>query len=380
MRVLIAVIVGLIGALLTLRSDLRRRRLSLARKSGWRAMAVFDVACPAVTVGIAIGLVPAATSHGIVPLYSPHTWAIGAGILIAAFIWGEGRRQIQFQRPAGIVLAEWLILAGGYPLLESAVFRGVTGAPHGWAVTIACMAAIAAGAISIAIIVPPFVKGYEGHRILDRVADQGESVQEEYVPPTPECPHPELWKMADSQTAELEVLDFLKSVVTTVKPRLIVETGTFIGYSAIKMAEGLKANGFGKIITVEYDSAIFAKAKERIDASGLGSWIEYRNESSLETRIEGTIDILFSDSHLDIREKEIRRFLPQIDPRGLILIHDASSHFGVVREAALRLEKEGLLSVLLLATPRGLAIAQKHAGREIRAADRHVRLAGLDIK
>jgi hypothetical protein len=78
----------------------------------------------------------------------------------------------------------------------------------------------------------------------------------------------------------------------------------------------------------------------------------------------GTIEILFSDSHLTIREQEIRRFLPQIDDFGLILVHDASSNFKVVREAALRLEQEGLRSVVLLSTPRGLVIAQKRAGRK----------------
>lgn len=359
-----ALILGFIGALFTFRADLRRRRLLLGRSSGWQAMTALDTVCPAVTVGTAVGLVPLATSGGTISVYSPATWTIFAATVVAAFIWGEGRRQIQFQRPAGIVFAEWLVLAGGYRLLESTVFRALASAPYQPTVTILCIAAISGGAVVIAIIVPPFVRGYEGHRILDRLAEQGESVQAEYMPATPECPHPELWKMADSQTAEIEVLDFLKSVVTTLKPRLIVETGTFIGYSAIKMAEGLQSNGFGKIVTIEYDPAIFAKAKERIDASGLRSWIEYRNESSLETQIDGVIDILFSDSHLDIREQEIRRFLPQVDPRGLILIHDASSHFQVVREAALRLEQEGLLSVLLLPTPRGLVIAQKRAGRK----------------
>src|SRR5260370_36597993 len=91
--------------------------------------------------------------------------------------------------------------------------------------------------------------------------------------------------------------------------------------------------------------------------------IEYRNESSLETRIDGTIDLLFSDSLMAIREQEVRRFLPQINPHGLVLIHDASSHFRAVRESALRLEQEALLSVVLLPTPRGLAIAQKREGR-----------------
>lgn len=359
-----ASIAGLLGSLIALRADLRRRRLSLRRGAGWHFLSALDVACPTITAGIATGLTIVAARHGSVPLYSPVTWAIAAGILIFAFLWGEGRRQIQFQRPAGIAFAEWLILAGAFQLIESTVFGGVPGVPRGTGVEVLCIGAILGGGAVIAIVVPRFVKRYEGHHILDRVAEQGESVQAEYTPPTPECPHPEFWRMVDSQTSELEVVDFLKSVVMTVKPRLIVETGTFIGYSAVKIAEGLKANGFGQLITIEYDPAIFAKAKERIDSSGLGKWIEYRNESSLETRIDQTIDILFSDSHLTIREAEIRRFLPQINPNGLILIHDASSHFGVVREAALRLEQEGLISVVLLPTPRGLVVAQKRAGRK----------------
>ncbi|HVS74119.1 MAG TPA: class I SAM-dependent methyltransferase [Candidatus Acidoferrales bacterium] len=360
------VIAGLVAALLVFRADLRRRRLSLRRTSGWHLLSALDVACPAVTIGaLAVLLVAAISrSQGTVLLYSPTVWRAIAGVLTFVFIWAEGRRQIQFQRPAGIVLGEWLILAGAYQLLESIVFGQVSGFPHGTGPRLLCILAIFCGAILIAVVVPPFMKGDEAYRILERVAEQGESVQAEWVPPTRECPHPEHWQMVDSQTSELEVLEFLKSVVMTVKPHLIVETGTFIGHSTIKMAEGLKANGFGRIITIEYDPAIFAKAKERIDASGLGSWIEYRNESSLETRIDGTIDILFSDSHLPIREQEIRRFLPQIDPRGLILVHDASSHFQVVRESALRLEQEGLLSVVLLPTPRGLVIAQKREGRK----------------
>jgi predicted O-methyltransferase YrrM len=354
----------LVTAGITLRADLLRRRLSLSRAAGWRWLTALDVACVAATAGAAFGLIPLAVVNGSVPLYAPATWGITAAGLLAGFLWSEGRKQLQFQRPAGIVFGEWLILGGAYRLLESGVFGERPGVPHGAAAFTVCGAAILAGGAVIAAIVPRFVKRYEGHHILDRVSEQEDFVQPEYVGATPECPHPEWWQMVDSQSSELEVLDFLKSIVTTTKPRLILETGTFIGYSAIKMAEGLKANGFGKLITIEFDPAIFAKAKERIDASGLGDWIEYRNASSLETPIDGTIDLLFSDSHLTIREQEIRRFLPQIDARGLILVHDASSHFKVVREAALRLEQEGLISVVLLSTPRGLVIAQKRAGRK----------------
>ena len=186
----------------------------------------------------------------------------------------------------------------------------------------------------------------------------------EYHRATPECPHPERWHMYDSMTAEAEVLEFLRSLVTTMKPSLIVETGSFLGVSTVWMAEGLRQNGFGRIVSCEFDPVVFAKAQEKVAAAGLAEWIDLRNGSSLELEAPGQIDLFFSDSDLDIREQEVRRFLPQISPNGLILMHDASSHPGTVREAAKRLEAEGLISVVLLPTPRGLAVAQKRAGRK----------------
>ncbi len=185
----------------------------------------------------------------------------------------------------------------------------------------------------------------------------------EYHRPTPECPNPARWNMYDSMTAEAEVLEFLQVLVTTMKPNLVVETGSFLGVSTLWIAEGLKRNGFGKIISCEFDPVVFGKAFEKISNSGLSEWIELRNESSLEMHVEGGIDLFFSDSDLPIREQEVRRFLPQINQQGIILMHDASSHLKIVREAALKMEAEGLLSVVLLPTPRGLVLAQKRAGR-----------------
>jgi len=208
-----------------------------------------------------------------------------------------------------------------------------------------------------------FKKEKQEHRILRQI-ERGDHLQPEYHRATPENPHPEWWSMYDSMTAEVEVLEFLRTVVTTIKPELVVETGTFSGISTLWIAEGLKANGRGRIITCEYDSKVFESAKARIATSGLAEWIELRNESSLDMKVEGTIDLFFSDSDMPIREQEIRRFLPQINPYGMILMHDASSHLKIVREAALNLEREGLISVVLLRTPRGLVVAQKRDGRQ----------------
>ena len=180
----------------------------------------------------------------------------------------------------------------------------------------------------------------------------------EYHRATPECAHPERWSMIDSMTAEVEVLELLATLVTTLKPELVVETGSFLGVSTEWIARGLERNGRGRVISCEFDPVVHAKAKERLEGSPLLAWMEMRHASSLEMEVEGTIDLLFSDSDPELREAEVKRFLPQMNPHGLIVIHDASSHLKTVREAALKMEQEGLLRVLLLPTPRGLVLAQ----------------------
>jgi predicted O-methyltransferase YrrM len=202
------------------------------------------------------------------------------------------------------------------------------------------------------------------HKIMRQAELAKGALLPEYHRPTAECPHPEHWSMYDSMTAEAEVLEFLRTLITTIKPNLVVETGSFLGVSTLWIAEGLKRNGFGRIVSCEFDPVVYAKARENIASSGLAEWIDLRNESSLEMQVDSGIDLLFSDSDPPIREQEVKRFLPQMKTHGLILMHDASSHLKIVREAALKMEAEGLLSVVLLPTPRGLVVAQKRAGRQ----------------
>ncbi len=201
------------------------------------------------------------------------------------------------------------------------------------------------------------------HKIMlqhDRTAG---ALQPELHRATPECPAPHHWSMIDTMTAELEVLEFLATLVTTIKPRLVVETGSFLGVSTEWIARGLERNGFGKVISCEFDPVVYDRAKARLANSPLMPFIEFRNQSSLDMEIDGAIDLFFSDSDLGLREAEVRRFLPQINPHGVILLHDASSHHKVVREAAHAMEAEGLISAVFLPTPRGLVIAQPRAGR-----------------
>src|SRR5580693_6718692 len=113
----------------------------------------------------------------------------------------------------------------------------------------------------------------------------------EYHRATPECPEPQRWSMIDSMTAEVEVLEFIATLVTTIKPKLVVETGSFLGVSTEWIARGMERNGFGKVISCEYDPVVYTRANDRLAASPLSRFIELRNQSSLEMTIDGTIDL-----------------------------------------------------------------------------------------
>ncbi|MGA8220031.1 MAG: class I SAM-dependent methyltransferase [Candidatus Acidiferrales bacterium] len=283
--------------------------------------------------------------------------------MITTFLWRKGVKAALGPKPVGEIFCLYLMLTGGWRLLYGLLWATPGTYFRLPGIRIASLAAFLIGGILLWWILARYHKVAREHRILQHVAERGEILQPEYSQPTPECPHPERWRMYDSMTAEFEVLDFLKALVVAVKPELVVETGTFLGTSTLRIAEGLRENGFGRIITCENDPKVFEEAKKRFEKSGLADWIELRNESSLEMKIEGTIDLLYCDSDLPLRETEVRWFLPQINPNGLILMHDASSALKTVREGAQKLEREGLLSVVLLPTPRGLVIAQKREGR-----------------
>jgi predicted O-methyltransferase YrrM len=294
----------------------------------------------------------------LMPLYEFLAWAA-----IAALLWSLGAKASMGPRPKGEIFAVFLMLDGlthfivQFVASPSPVLSGFSLAQF------ASIGTFLAGGILLWWILARYHNVAREHRILQHVADRGDVMQQEYSRATPECPHPERWKMYDAMAAEVEVLDFLKTLVTTIKPELVFETGTFLGSSTLRIAEGLKENGFGRVITCEADPKVYEEARKRIVASGLSEWIELRNGSSLEMKVEGRIDLLYCDSDLPLRETEVRWFLPQVNPDGLILMHDASSALKTVREGARNLEREGLISVVFLPTPRGLVVAQKREGR-----------------
>ena len=89
---------------------------------------------------------------------------------------------------------------------------------------------------------------------------------------------------------------FLEMVSRMIKPKRILEIGTFTAYSAIALARGL-AEG-GKLITLEVNEEMEFFIKKYIDKSGMSDKIELIMGNALEIipELEDTFDLVFIDA------------------------------------------------------------------------------------
>jgi predicted O-methyltransferase YrrM len=176
--------------------------------------------------------------------------------------------------------------------------------------------------------------------------------------PSEECSEPQLWSMLDGNTAELETLEFLYGLVRLIKPRFAIETGTWHGYAAVAIGRALKHNGRGELVTLEIDPDCCDVAERRIAEAGLDGVVRVVNQSSLAYETDRPIDFMLLDSHLKLRVREFRHFLPRLEPSAVVVFHDTSRTDKAVQAGIEELEADGLLQAMLLATPRGIAICQ----------------------
>ena len=128
-------------------------------------------------------------------------------------------------------------------------------------------------------------------------------------------------EMADPQmlTGRVEGR-LLKILVQLCRPRLIVEVGTFTGYSALAMAEGLE--GEGRLLTCEIDPAAARLAREAFAASPCGGRIELRMGPALETirALDEEIDFSFIDADKERYPEYYEALLARARPGGLLVL------------------------------------------------------------
>ena len=81
-----------------------------------------------------------------------------------------------------------------------------------------------------------------------------------------------------------------------IRPKLVLEIGTYTGYSALCMAEGLATDG--KLITLDKNEELEAMVRGYISEAGLEAQIDYRlgDAMALIPEIDGPFDLVFIDA------------------------------------------------------------------------------------
>jgi caffeoyl-CoA O-methyltransferase len=121
----------------------------------------------------------------------------------------------------------------------------------------------------------------------------------------------------------------LRLLVRMVAPQLVVEIGTFTGYSALSMAGGL-ADG-GRVVTCELSPERADYARSWFDRSPLGDRIGLRVGPALDTlaALDGPYDFVFIDADKEGYTGYYEAVVPKLSPRGLIAV-DNTLHGGDV--------------------------------------------------
>lgn len=89
----------------------------------------------------------------------------------------------------------------------------------------------------------------------------------------------------------------LVEFVQEVKPSLVVEVGTAIGYSGLWIADTLRRLGQGRLVTLEMDADRAAQAGQTFQQANLDRWITQivGNAHATIRTVKGPIDLLFLD-------------------------------------------------------------------------------------
>ena len=151
---------------------------------------------------------------------------------------------------------------------------------------------------------------------------------EAYIEAHTTPPEPHLAALAEETRASLNAPQmltgtvegrFLEALVWTARPQLVLELGTYSGYSALAMAAALPPGG--RIVTCELSGEHADFAQRHIDASPYADRIELRRGPALDTvaGLEGPFDLVFIDADKPNYVNYYEAVLPKLAERGLIV-------------------------------------------------------------
>ena len=175
--------------------------------------------------------------------------------------------------------------------------------------------------------------------------------------PTEACPNPEQWHCYDGEATEVEVLEHLTSLVTLLKPPVLIETGCYRGYGTRALARGILANEKGLLWTCDIGFDMVQATRDMVPWARVN--VEHCTGLQLIARLPAPIDFAFLDSGPDeVRCAELRAVLPKMSRSGVIVVHDTGLQHGL-RPHFLKTVEELGLQYFMFDTPRGLSLVRK---------------------
>jgi len=111
----------------------------------------------------------------------------------------------------------------------------------------------------------------------------------------------------------------LSMLTRMIRPKNILELGTYTGYSAICLAKGLQPGG--KLITIEIDDELVSLAKKYFVKAGLQDKIKQITGPALEIipDLTGTFDLVFIDADKREYSEYYRLIFDKVNSGGYII-------------------------------------------------------------
>jgi predicted O-methyltransferase YrrM len=126
--------------------------------------------------------------------------------------------------------------------------------------------------------------------------------------------------------------EILKTFSYMMRPERVLELGTFTGYSAICLAQGIPEKG--KLITIELDDELIYLAEKYFKLAGLENKIEIKIGAALELldNINETFDLVFIDADKKEYWAYYEKILPKVRKGGIIIVDNVLWNGKVVQK------------------------------------------------
>jgi predicted O-methyltransferase YrrM len=154
---------------------------------------------------------------------------------------------------------------------------------------------------------------------------------------------------------------FLRILIASTGRKRALEIGGASGYSAIWIAQGLRATG-GKLVTIEYDPVRAKELAANITRAGMADTVQVIGGDAFAEipKLSGTFDFVF----LDAWKRDYKKFLdlvyPRLDKGGLFTAHNVVNKKGEMGDFLDAIERNpSMWTAIVAPASEGISISYK---------------------